>query len=160
MKAVFATVVLGLGVVGAAHADGHGGHSSATPEEVVTAIYEAFAAGDVPAFAAALHPEIIWNEAENYALADNNPYIGPDAVMGGVIGRTIEEWNNFTATPEDMIAEGDRVVVLGRYGGVHTDTGETINAQMVHVWTVRDGQAIQFQQYVDTLAMAEAAQAD
>lgn len=133
MKTVLSTIFLGLGAIGAAQADGHGEHGAATPEEVVMGIYDAFAAGDVPAFAAALHPDIVWNEAENYALSDNNPYIGPDAVMSGVIGRTIAEWDDFTATPQDMIAEGDRVVVLGRYGGVHKQTGETINAQMVHV---------------------------
>lgn len=150
--------VLALGA--SAFADGHGDHSAPSPEDVVSGIYAAFAAGDPDAFAAALHPDIVWNEAENYALADGNPYEGPEAVMGGVIGRTIEQWENFTATPEEMISEGDRVVVLGRYTGVYAETGKAMDAQMVHVWTVEDGQAISFQQYVDTLAMAQAATAD
>jgi ketosteroid isomerase-like protein len=127
---------------------------------VVSGIYDAFAAGDVDAFAAALHPDIVWNEAEGNTYADNNPYIGPQAVMEGVIGRVVTDWVGFTATPMEMIAEGDRVVVLGRYTGAHGATGEPIDAQMVHVWTVSDGQAVSFQQYVDTLQLREAEIAD
>ncbi|MEQ8433370.1 MAG: nuclear transport factor 2 family protein [Oceanicaulis sp.] len=138
----------------AAAADDH------TPTEVVSGIYEAFAAGDPEAFAAALHPEIIWNEAEGNTYADGNPYEGPQAVMEGVIGRVVTEWDGFTATPEEMIAQGDRVVVLGRYTGAYAATGKPINAQMVHVWTVQDGQAIRFQQYVDTLQLSEAEHAN
>lgn len=134
------------------------GHHS--PEHVVQGIYDAFAEGDVDAFAAALHPEIVWMEAENNTYADNNPYEGPQAVMDGVIGRVTADWANFTVTPEEMISEGNRVVVLGRYNGDYLETGKSIDAQVVHVWTVQDGQAIAFQQYVDTLQLAEAATAD
>jgi len=125
-------------------------------ERVVASIYEAFANGDGEAFAAALHPEIVWYEAENNTYADGNPYEGPQAVMEGVIGRVVAEWSSFAATPEEMISEGDRVVVLGRYTGAYAATGKPIDAQMVHVWTVKDGQAFRFQQYVDTLQLAEA----
>lgn len=117
---------------------------------VAQAIYDAFAAGDVPTFAGLLHPEIVWNEAENYPYADNNPYLGPDAVLEGVIGRVVTEWEDFTAVPESMIAQGDRVAVMGRYTGTFSATGEPMDAQFVHVWTIRDGQAVAFQQYTDT----------
>ena len=36
-------------------------------------LYEAFAKGDVPAVLAAMSPDIVWNEAENYPYADGNP---------------------------------------------------------------------------------------
>ncbi|TGY88951.1 nuclear transport factor 2 family protein [Marinicauda algicola] len=131
-----------------------------SPEHVVQGIYDAFAAGDIDAFAAALHPEIVWMEAENNTYADNNPYEGPQAVVDGVIGRVGADWENFTVTPQEMISEGNRVVMLGRYSGTYRATGEPIDAQVVHVWTVQDGQAVAFQQYVDTLQLAEAEQAD
>lgn len=157
MKQLLTAAVCGLFATPAAIAAAADGH---TPTEVVSGIYEAFAAGDPEAFAAALHPEIVWNEAENNTYADLNPYVGPQAVMEGVIGRVVTDWVDFTATPQEMIAEGDRVVVLGRYTGAYAATGETIDAQMVHVWTVQDGQAIRFQQYVDTLQLSEAEHAD
>ncbi|WP_291845522.1 nuclear transport factor 2 family protein [Maricaulis sp.] len=124
--------------------------AAAESTAVAEAIYTAFAAGDVPAFAALLHPEIVWNEAENYPYADNNPYIGPDAVLSGVIGRAVTEWEGFSATPDSMIAQGNRVAVTGRYTGTFLATGEPMDAQFVHIWTVQGGQAIAFQQYADT----------
>lgn len=154
MKTLFAATAASLVLAAAAHAGHH------EPEEVVTGIYDAFAAGDVDAFAAALHPDIVWMEAENNAYADNNPYVGPQAVMDGVIARNGADWANFTVTPEEMISEGNRVVVLGRYNASNAATGKPLDAQVVHVWTVEDGQAIAFQQYVDTLQLAQAATPD
>ncbi|GHF01450.1 hypothetical protein [Thalassotalea profundi] len=34
----------------------------------------------MPNVLAVLHDDIIWNEADNFPYADNNPYIGPQAV--------------------------------------------------------------------------------
>lgn len=154
MKMLLAATAASL-MLGAAAQAGH--HE---PEEVVTGIYDAFAAGDMDAFAAALHPDIVWMEAENNVYADNNPYVGPQAVMEGVIGRVGADWTGFTVTPGEMISEGNRVVVLGRYTGAYAATAKPIDAQVVHVWTVEDGQAISFQQYVDTLQLAAAATPD
>lgn len=151
MKTILCATAASLILGGAALADHH-----SSPEAVISGIYDAFAAGDPEGFAAALHPEIVWNEAESNVYADMNPYEGPQEVMEGVIGRVLTDWSTFNATPEEMIVEGNRVVVLGRYTGTHGATGEDINAQMVHVWTVQDGQAISFQQYVDTLQLREA----
>ena len=52
--------------------------------EVIRGAYDAFERGDVPAVLASMAPNIEWNEAENFPYADGNPYIGPDAVVGGV----------------------------------------------------------------------------
>jgi hypothetical protein len=32
-----------------------------------------------------MHPDIVWNEAESNSQADGNPYIGPDAILNGVL---------------------------------------------------------------------------
>lgn len=117
---------------------------------VVQSVYDYFAAGDVESFVGVLHPEIVWNEADNFPYAENNPYLGPGAVLAGVIAPIAEDWDGFAATPESIIAEGDRVAVQGRYTGVSRTTGEAIDAQFVHVWTVDGGQLIAFQQYADT----------
>lgn len=127
---------------------------------VAQAIYDAFAVGDVPTFAGLLHPDIVWNEAENYPYDGGNPYIGPDAVLEGVIGRVVTEWDDFAATPESMISQGNRVAVMGRYTGTFIATGTPMDAQFVHVWTIENGQAIAFQQYADTWQAREASGMD
>ena len=121
--------------------------------EVVRGIYEAFGAGDVDGVAARLHPDIVWNEAENYPYADGNPYRGPDSVLG-VIGRIAAEWVDFTILRHQFLDAGDWVVVLGRYRGTYKETGRAQNSQMVHIWRLADGKAVSFQQYVDTLQVA------
>lgn len=123
---------------------------------VVRAIYDAFAAGDIAAFAALLAPDMVWNEAENFPYADRNPYVGADAILSGLFARIAAEWDGFAAVPEELLDAGDTVVALGRYHGTCKATGRAIDAQMAHVWRVAGGRATAFQQYADTLAVARA----
>ena len=123
---------------------------------VVRAIYDAFAAGDMPAFVALLAPDMVWNEAENFPYADRNPYVGPDAILSGLFARIAAEWDGFAAVPDELLDAGDTVVALGRYRGAHRETGRAMDVQMAHVWRVADGRATAFQQYADTLAVARA----
>jgi len=121
---------------------------------LVQAIYQGFAAGDVPAILERMSGDIEWNEAENFPYADRNPYCGPEAVLSGVFARFGEEWDGFAALPDDFLGDGDSVVVLGRYRGVYKATGRAFDAQFAHVWRVEDGKAVAFQQYTDTLQAA------
>ena len=53
-----------------------------------------------------------------------------------------------------MCNGGERVVALGDYYfRFHGQVAER-KAQVAHVWTIRDGRAIKFQQYLDTLQVA------
>ena len=157
MKHILIAGLAGLFLTSAAMADHHEGAEMTEAETVANGIYAAFAAGDIPAFAGYLHPDVVWNEAENYIYADNNPYVGPDAVLDGVIGRTVAEWDDFTATPERMISNGNEIAVMGRYTGTNRATGEYMDLQFVHVMTVEGGQVTSFQQYTDTLQAFNAA---
>jgi ketosteroid isomerase-like protein len=123
--------------------------------ELVQAIYAAFGAGDVPGVVARMSPEIVWNEAENFPYADRNPYLGPEAILTGVFARLGTDWDGFAAVPDEYLDAGDTVVVLGRYHGTFKATGETLDAQLVHVWRLEDGKAVAFQQYTDTLQAAQ-----
>lgn len=122
--------------------------------DLVRAIYDAFAAGDVPGVVSLMSPDMVWNEAENFPYADGNPYCGPDAILGGVFARLASEWDGFAAVPEELLDAGDAVVVLGRYRGTCKATGLGMDAQLAHVWRVADGKAVRFQQYTDTLQAA------
>lgn len=123
---------------------------------IIRSIYRGFAEGDVAAVLGAMSPEIVWMEAENFPYADRNPYRGPEAVAAGVFARCIGEWNGFAVKMDDLIDGGDRVVALGRYSGEHKETGRRMSPQAAHVWTLRDGKVIAFQQYIDTFDVARA----
>jgi hypothetical protein len=134
------------------------GEEAMSAENVATikGLYDAFAAGDIGGVLGAMSPDIEWNEAENFIYADRNPYRGPQAVATGVFARCAMEWDGFSVAMDDLIDGGDRVVALGRYVGAYKGVGQPMNPQAVHVWTVKDGKAIAFQQYIDTLAVARA----
>ncbi|HEU0099440.1 MAG TPA: nuclear transport factor 2 family protein [Allosphingosinicella sp.] len=121
---------------------------------LIRAIYDAFAAGDIPGAVGRMSPDMVWNEAENFPYADGNPYRGPEAILAGVFGRLGSEWDGFSAVPEEFLDAGDTVVVLGRYRGACKATGRSLDAQLAHVWRVADGRAVRFQQYTDTLQAA------
>ena len=129
---------------------------SAENVEIVKGIYQAFATGDVPAVVAALSPDVEWNEAENFPYSDGNPYRGPDAILGGVFARIGGEWDGFAVEPREFLDGGDTVVMTGRDTGTHKATGRAMNPQVAHFWTLHGGKVVQFQQLVDTLAVARA----
>jgi uncharacterized protein len=121
---------------------------------LVRAIYDAFASGDVPGVLGRMSPDIVWNEAENFPYADGNPYIGPQAVLEGVFARCIGEWDGFAVQIDAMHDAGETVIATGRYLGTCKATGRAQHTQMAHVWTVRGGRVVRFQQFADTLGIA------
>jgi uncharacterized protein len=124
--------------------------------ETVRGVYEAFDKGDMPQVLGQMEQSIEWNEAENFIYADRNPYVGPQAILEGVFMRLGTEWDGFKVTPEEWLDAGHRVVVLGTYSGTHRATGKKVRAQFAHVWGVREGRVVRFQQYTDTKQFAEA----
>jgi hypothetical protein len=118
--------------------------------ETVRGFYEAMGRGDIAFVLGVFDAQIEWNEAENFIYSDVKPFIGPQAVLSGVFGRFAAEWERFGATPEQILDAGDTVVAFGRYNGTYKATGAAVNAQFVHVFTLRDGKLAKFQQYTDT----------
>lgn len=124
--------------------------SDAANQAVVETLYRAFGAGDGATIAGLLAADLVWMEAEGGPLADRNPYNGPGAVFEGVFGRIGADYDGFVVTPAVYLPSGDRVVVMGRYTGTNRATGEALDAQFAHVFTVRGGKVVHFQQYTDT----------
>jgi ketosteroid isomerase-like protein len=125
-----------------------------TNTDLVRSVYEAFATGDVPSVLAALDPQIEWIEAEGFPTAGT--YRGPEAVVSGVLGPLTTEWQGFSVVPNEFIDGGDTIVALGRYAGSFKGTGKAMSCDFAHVWTLRDGKAVRFRQYVDS-ALVQAA---
>ena len=125
--------------------------------DVVKGIYEAFGRGDVGAVLGAFDAAIDWREADGFLYADGNPYIGPQAIAEGVFQRIITDAEGFNLTVENVIDGGDTIVAQGRYRGTMKKTGTPVDAQFAHVWNVRDGKVVRFQQYTDTRQWAQAA---
>ena len=120
----------------------------------IKSVYEAFAKGDVPGVLEVLSADIEWTEAEGFPYAGT--YRGPKAVLEGVFMRLATEWEGFAAVPNEFIDGGDAIVALGKYSGVYKATNKSFQADFAHVWKLREGKAVRFVQYVDTLLVHRA----
>lgn len=123
---------------------------------VVKNLYEAFGRGDIPAVLGGMSPDIEWSEAEgNPYRPSGEPWVGPDAILNELFMKLGGDWEGFTVTPHAFHDAGGTVVVEARYGGTFKATGKSTNAQVCHVWDVKDGKITRFQQYVDTAQMQD-----
>lgn len=123
-----------------------------TATEIVRGFYARLAAGDAPGALGLMAPDIEWITMWHYKVHGR----GPEAVAEGLLKPLMVEWSRFALEPSEFIADGDTVVSLGRFTGVHGATGKQAAAGYAHVWTVRDRRIARFRQYIDTLAIAEA----
>ena len=117
----------------------------------VRSLYEAFAKGDVPTVLAGFDENIEWNEAEG--MPYGGQYHGPEAVAENVFGPITNDFDDFDVTPEEILADGDRVVVLLTHTGTAKESGNKLSMPAAHVWTVRDGKVTYFRQLADSATM-------
>lgn len=123
---------------------------------IIDGLYSAFAAGDIPTVLGSMDSNIAWREAEGNAYADGNPYIGPEAVLNGVFGRIMQEHEYFNLKDIELHEMlNDKVLATLRYDAKFND-GKKYNAQVAHLWSLKDGKVVAFQQYVDTKKLHEA----
>ena len=97
-------------------------------------------------------PDIQWTTMWHYKVEGR----GPGLVAEGLFKPLMAEWTSFSLVPTEFVTEGETVVSLGDFKGVHGATGKTSEARYAHVWTVSDGKITTFRQYIDTLAIAQA----
>jgi ketosteroid isomerase-like protein len=83
-------------------------------------------------------------------FASGEPFRGSEAILQNVFMRLGTEWDGFTVTPKEFHDAGSVVAVEARYTGTYKQTGKSLDAQVCHVWRIRDGKVTSFQQYVDT----------
>ena len=117
----------------------------------VRSLYEAFGKGDVPTVLAGFAGDIEWNEAEG--MPYGGQYHGPEAVAENVFGPITNDIDDFDVTPEEILADGDRVVVLLTLTGTAKESGNKLSMPAAHVWTVRDGKVTYFRQLADSATM-------
>src|SRR5262245_10849227 len=115
---------------------------------LIRGMYSAFARGDVASVLAALAPQIVWIEAEGFPSAGT--YRTPDAVMHSVFRRLAAEWDAFAAVPHEYVCDGSTVVAIGSYSGTFKAISKAFKAPFAHVWKLREGAAVGFQQFTDT----------
>lgn len=98
--------------------------------------------------------DISWTEAKGFPYAGT--YIGLAEVTKNVFSRLGSEWIDYKFTPEDYVANADNVVAYGTYTGTYKITGKSFKARVAHVWKLKDGKIISFEQFVDSQTVNDA----
>jgi len=120
-----------------------------SPLQITRDSYAAFERNDIDAVLADLSPSIVWEQAQG--LPHGGTYHGIDEVRRNIFDPLDRDWwEGFTARPEEFIDAGDDVVVLGRYRGTAKQSRRPLDVPFVHVWSIRDGRALRFRQFLDT----------
>ena len=120
--------------------------------ELVQSGYAAFGRGDVPGLIALFDSNIEWKTPGPSDLPTAGTRRGHSQVADffGTLGQMFD-FEQFE--PHTYVADGERVVVLGRETFTVKATGTRHNSEWCHVFTIRDGRVIAFQEYFDTAAL-------
>lgn len=127
------------------------------PLSVVQDFYAALGRGDVAAVLGLLDPHVEWTEAERFPYYSGT-WHGPQAVLENLLKRLALDWNDFSATPDDFLVDGNRVVAFGHYAGTYKRTAKSMTAPFAHLWSASDGKITSFLMYTDTAKILEALQ--
>jgi ketosteroid isomerase-like protein len=123
--------------------------------EVIDNLYKAFSSGDIPKVLEMMDANVVWNEAESNAYADGNPYLGPEAVLDGVFTRVGADHEYFNLQDIDLHSMSNNMVLATLRYDAKIKNGKAFNAQVAHLWTLKNGKITAFQQYVDTKKLAD-----
>ncbi len=126
-------------------AAGHHESHEMLPKDVVTAAYATFAAGDTDAWAK-LHTEDLTFTVLGQ-LPQSGVFIGTEAVIEGVFAKIPTLWPEFTLTPINIDVVGDTVYVHNKM------TGEGLDSETMHMFTLRNGKIASFKAFEDTDSM-------
>jgi len=94
-----------------------------------------------------------WTEAAGFPYAGT--YTGFESISKNVFSRLATEWFDYKFVPDGYVADGGKVVAYGTYSGIYKATGKPFKARVAHLWILRDGKIISFEQFVDSKTVTE-----
>jgi ketosteroid isomerase-like protein len=113
--------------------------------------YDAFNSGD---FASIFDDGIRWEGPNTEGLPMSGVSDGKDAVLQS-LAQIGEYFERFMASPDEMIEQGDTIVVLSHLEG-RTKSGNDVKVPGVEIWRMSGGMAHRVQSLVDTAEMKQA----
>lgn len=123
--------------------------------EIVKSTYEGKTSEENgKALASHVAEDVQWTEAKGFPYAGT--YVGLEEITKNVFSRLGSEWIDYKFTPENYVAEGDKVVAFGTYTGTYKVTMKPFSARVAHIWQLKDGKIVKFEQFVDSKTVVDA----
>jgi hypothetical protein len=125
--------------------------------QTVKDFFAAMSRGDREALLALVAEDIEWIiPGDDWPLAGTHRGHAGLAELLETASKSIET----STEPREFVAQGDRVLVVGFARGKIKATNKTFEDDWIFAITVRDGRLTNIREYVDTQALARAAQRD
>jgi ketosteroid isomerase-like protein len=121
--------------------------------------YRLFQSGDIPGMLAYAHDDAEWIGPD----AESVPFAGSfhgKAEVGRFFSELLTAMQPTRFVIKDVIAENDKVVVLGEATWMVKSTGRDYASTWVHVFTIRDGKFNRVEALYDTAAAERAFRPD
>ncbi len=119
--------------------------------KLVEKSYELFKSGDIGTLLNMYSEDASWEVPESETTSFGGKRNGRESIAEffSLVNDTQE---NLSFEPQEFIAQGDKVVVLGHYSWRVKATGGEFDSDFAHVVTVKDGKITSFHEYTDTAA--------
>lgn len=126
-------------------------------KDLVRSGYEKFSSGDVPGLMNLFSDDIDWSTPHLENAPFGGRLLGLKAV--GEFFQKLGDTEDFAYfEPTEFVAQGDRVVVLGRCKATVKPTGRNYEMDWVHVFTVHEGKVTNFAEFFDSALVNKAFQ--
>ena len=122
--------------------------------ENVKLLREMYGRSTLREFAESLHPDAELHQERS--IPDSSDYYGRDEFVRGT-ALWLEEWENFSYVPDELIDLGDRAFARIRLAGRSKASGVDLDRAAFHVWTFRDGMPWRCEVYFNECQALEAA---
>ena len=126
-------------------------------KSIVNQAYTNFKTGNIEALLNLFADDITWTLPEMEGV----PFAGARtgrASVGEFFQKVGAAQDSLSFEPRELIAEGDRVIALGSYTWRVKANHREFQSDFAHAWTIGDGKATDFREYMDTAACIAAHQ--
>jgi ketosteroid isomerase-like protein len=125
-----------------------------TNVERLRAGYEAVDRGDFEAVRGLFHPDVqLFDRPE---VPDAASYRGWEG-MASTVRDSQQTFEDFRFEPEQFFERGDRIVAIVTMTGRGRASGVPVEERIAHLWTLRDGRAVELRAFTDPADALEAA---
>ncbi|HEX5155547.1 MAG TPA: nuclear transport factor 2 family protein [Parafilimonas sp.] len=121
-----------------------------SPKEILKAMYDAFATGNIPFILETISEDFTWKDPCDPSVV---PYGGLRQGRKGMMNffQAIGNSTNLTAWEvTDYVSEGDTVIAEGKHGFQSKKTGKGALLDWAMVWKFKDGVPVAGQSYYNT----------
>lgn len=122
--------------------------------DIIKDHYAASDRKDLAGMMANVSATVEWTEMAGFPCAGT--WTGPQAVIDNVFKILGGAWDEYRFALEYLVDGNDVIVGIGTYSGNYRATGKPMQARVAHVWRLDGGKVVKFEQFTDTLLVANA----